>query len=162
MFKLIQNRYYFYNYKQIFNSKLFCVVVFIPNKLDLNIIKQNNKNFLIKKNLLNNFFKLNSSLFTGFNYFFVFNDITKLLNYHTFLIKNINLVKIFFYKINNYFITSKYFNVINKIIINFKDIFTFNLIFLFKILIFLIRFFMHFSTFLISKIYFNFLFKKFN
>lgn len=148
MFKLIQNRYYFYNYKKIFNRSLYGLILFIPNKLDLNILKQKDINFfLIKKNLLKVFFKVNFSLFTGFNYFFVFKNFEQLLIYQNFLVKYSNIVKIFFYKINNYFISVNLFNIIKKLTSKFQNIFLFHLIFFFKILFFILHFFLFFYSF---------------
>ena len=148
MFKLIQNRYYFYNYKKIFNKALFGLILFIPNKTDLKILKQKDSNYyIIKKKLLKFFFKLNFNLFTGFNYFFVFKHFKQMLNYQNFLIKYSNIVKIFFYKIHTYFITISLFNILKKINIKFKKTGLFEIIFFFKILFFILRFFLFFYFF---------------
>lgn len=152
MFKLIQNRYYFYNYKKIFNKSLFGLILFIPNKLDLKILKQKDVNFfLIKKNLLKIFFKVNFSLFTGFNYFFVFKNFEQMLTYQNFLAKYSNIAKIFFYKLNNYFISVSLFNILKKIKSKFQSSFIFQIVFIFQILFFMLRFFLGFISFFSSN-----------
>lgn len=152
MFKLIQNRYYFYNYKKIFNKSLFGLILFIPNKLDLNSLKQKDVNFfLIKKNLLKIFFKVNFSLFTGFNYFFVFKNFEQMLTYQNFLAKYSNIAKIFFYKLNNYFISVSLFNILKKIKSKFQSSFIFQIVFIFQILFFMLRFFLGFISFFSSN-----------
>jgi hypothetical protein len=152
MFKLIQNRYYFYNYKKIFNKALFGLILFIPNKLDLNILKQKDINFfLIKKNLLKIFFKVNFSLFTGFNYFFVFKNFEQMITYQIFLAKYSNIAKIFFFKVNNYFISIPLFNIFKKVKSKFQTGFMFQIIFIFQILFFILRFFLGFIYFFSSN-----------
>lgn len=152
MFKLIQNRYYFYNYKKIFNKSLFGLILFIPNKLDLNSLKQKDVNFfLIKKNLLKIFFKVNFLLFTGFNYFFVFKNFEQMLTYQNFLAKYSNIAKIFFYKITNYFISVPLFNIFKKVKNKFQSTFIFQIVFIFQILFFMLRFFLGFISFFSSN-----------
>ncbi len=119
---LIRNRYRLFNYKKLFNSHTYGCFILTPYSSEfISILNKNNIfQFRITNTLLQFLFTFKyQSLFTSLIYFIAFDNLYLLFsildNFEKYFKKNNLNYKLFFFKINNYFISLNFFIQLKRI-----------------------------------------------